>query len=306
MSEVFAEIRRRLQRMAWVDLEPALVTWLGSISPVDPMRPRLVLESLWLHQAHGQVRADVVAGVLELDNERARAGGVRVIRHWLQEGVMEIEAALPLLRRAAADPDMRVRLEALVAAGFMPPYEGAGLASLIADAPMDDPMQVVMRAVLAHIEASGSVDSELVHRFRLEQMSGEALVAQPMDEVVATVMLTRRDVPVAQRQAALAFVAGEKANVQVSRLAQLASDTSRPEQLRAIGELLLAMPVERLETVDAYEWGEGFGPWYLAALSRLRPEAPWHELPAEEVVGMLTVLPPGEAPARVRRRAAPC
>ncbi len=291
--------RRRLQSTPWRELEPELLRWLAGLNSSDPLHDRLVLESLWLHQAHGDARPGFVRRVLELEDPRARAGAIRVVRHWLDEGEVSTEEALALLDTGATDPDMRVRLETLVAAGFLPDVEGTGIVSLIADQEMDEAMRTVMEAALNHLTRDGGgLNAPLVRRFRLERAPLEELMALDLEPVVALVRLGRTDVPMTARQEALMFM---DAADPLDRIGRLATEASRHDHIRALGELLVTLNAEPGQ-LQAVEWPGALDPWVLALQARIDPEATWDAVADDRLLAMLEVLEPGDAPAAAMDR----
>ncbi len=244
--------RRRLQSGDPAAVLPAVDRWLGEIAArhammADPLHDRLTLEALWIHEAHGVHRADLLDRVLGLLEPRARAGGVRMIRMRLQDGSIDAGEAASRLERAIADPDMRVRLEATVAAGFLPPVLGESIAVRAADRPMDGPMFTVLEATLVELErrriaAGGTGDAGgLVRRLQLLRAPAEQLLEAPLDPLVASVRLARADLDAAARGEALDLLAGPAAGepartaVLLAELESARLDTT----VAAVGELLL-------------------------------------------------------------------
>jgi len=201
--------RRRLQQADPAQLFPVLKTWIDGIDPNDPLRDRMHLEALWVLQGQGVVDLDQVARVLALYEPRARAGAVRVLRHWLQSGAVAPDAVAPLFLDAASDDDMRVRLEAVSGAGFLPAESGLEVAARAAERPMDDAMAIVLRETVTYLGAGATAGSDVVRRIQLNAMSPDALAGVEMDELVASVVLARTDMPRETRDAALATLAGD-------------------------------------------------------------------------------------------------
>ncbi|MHC5025491.1 MAG: PVC-type heme-binding CxxCH protein [Planctomycetota bacterium] len=210
--------RRRLQRMVATDVFPELISWMADLDAAGTLDDRLVLEALWLHQAHGRIDLEMLDRAATLDTPWARAGAIRVLRHWLQQGEVDPVAALPLLERAANDEDMGVRLEGAVACGFIPSAEAAAVAAAAAEHEMDEGLRIALEGTLAHLERYGEPDSAIVRRMRLERTSALELTDLPMDDDVAAVMLLRGDVLEETRHAALVHLAGNAPAEQASEL----------------------------------------------------------------------------------------
>jgi glucose/arabinose dehydrogenase len=92
----------------------AVKKWIESLDKEDPDYERLMLEALWLHQAHNVVNLDLLNRLLASPEFRARAAATRVLCHWRDR----VPDALGLVKKLAADPYPRVRLEAVRAASF--------------------------------------------------------------------------------------------------------------------------------------------------------------------------------------------
>ncbi|MHC5114683.1 MAG: PVC-type heme-binding CxxCH protein, partial [Planctomycetota bacterium] len=230
--------RRRLQRLPATDVFPELASWLARIDADDPERDRLELEALWLHQAHGRIDLEAVDRVAALTTPLARAGAVRVLRHWLQQELVTPEDALPRLERAVTDDDMRVRIEGVLACGFVPRVEAAAVAAVAGEREMDDGLQIVLEETLAHLEPYGEPDSEIARRLRLRRIDVEALLATEMDDAVARAMLARADVPRARREDALASLAGDDGSARIEQLVSVL--VTYRDAHEAVAPLLLA------------------------------------------------------------------
>jgi mono/diheme cytochrome c family protein len=229
--------RRRLQSMP--DAVAVADRWLAALSPVDPLRDRLMLEVLWIHGARGDVDIGLARRVMGLYEPLARAGAVRQLRHWLQAGEVAPDDAAPLLEAATRDPDMRVRLEGVLACGFLDRADAANIAALAADQPMDDAMSTVLQSTLKFLSPSADVASAMVRRIQLGQMPVEELSAQEIDDVVARVLLARDDAPLQRRHEALVHLAGSDPDAQSRRLVAELREVNSDHDVRAIGGLLL-------------------------------------------------------------------
>ncbi|MFG0314936.1 MAG: hypothetical protein ACF8LL_12245, partial [Phycisphaerales bacterium] len=237
--------RRRLQKADPEALFPVLRTWVNSIDPNDILRDRMYLEALWILQGQGVVDLELAQTVLGLYEARARAGAVRVLRHWLQSEQVTSSDVIELMREAAADPDMRVRLEAVSAAGFMSRASGANVISIATERPMDEAMSVVVRETVKHLNPGESA-SLMVRLIQLEAMSPAQLGEQEMDEIVAGVIVARDDMPEDVRHDALTVLAGDDPSERARALFTRLSG-AKDRQARAIGALLLGMAPDTLQ-----------------------------------------------------------
>jgi len=85
--------------------------WTDALDPTDPLHDRLLLESLWIHQAHGRIDTAPLERLLEGKTPEARAGAVRVLRHWIVAGDVDASEAIALLQRAVVDEEDRPAVE---------------------------------------------------------------------------------------------------------------------------------------------------------------------------------------------------
>ncbi|MHC4949309.1 MAG: PVC-type heme-binding CxxCH protein [Planctomycetota bacterium] len=243
--------RRRLQAAPAADVLPALDRWLDGLDPADPLHPRLVLESLWIRHAHGDRAEALLTRVLALGEPRARAGAARVLRHWLQDGDVTPAVAAPVLEQIVQDPDMRVRLEGVVACGFLPGAPGAAIASLAAERPMDDALAIVLDETLVHLSEDEAAESEALRRVRLRRMDAAALLAEPRDALVARVMVTRSDLPLARRLEAVPALGGDAGPAGARGLVDEAARARSGAALASLGEVLRALPRDDAAAVEA-------------------------------------------------------
>ncbi|MGJ8696998.1 MAG: PVC-type heme-binding CxxCH protein [Verrucomicrobiaceae bacterium] len=89
---------------------------------------RLVLEALWTTWGHHQPSLDLIEACLTAKDRRVRAAAVRVVRHSLHL----LESPQSYLLQAAADPDPRVRIEALNGASWLGGKDGANILLTVA------------------------------------------------------------------------------------------------------------------------------------------------------------------------------
>lgn len=189
--------RRRLQRWDADEVLTAAAAWAGKLAADEPLRERLMLELLWLHQAHGRADGAVLDAVLASADARARAAAVRVVMHWSRDGLMASSEALARLERAATDPDMRVRLEAVTACGWLA-WSGQGaeasrVAERAAAMPMDAGLRAIVDETLAFLSRFGGGESAVAQRATLDGLPTDVLARLEMTPMVASVLVVRAD-----------------------------------------------------------------------------------------------------------------
>ncbi|MFI4861249.1 MAG: PVC-type heme-binding CxxCH protein [Phycisphaerales bacterium JB063] len=204
--------RRRLQRADPAVVLPMLDEWLEDLDDDSPDYARLMLEGLWIHQAHGSVNVDLLEEVLDLDNAAAVAGGVRVLRYWLQLGEIAQRDADRRIRRLTDHDDMRVRLELVMACAYLADADDArDYMNEIAEMPMDAGLQNALQESLKYLNdrpaveendqvgdngASGDGPIGIGEKLRLLDLPAEALMQEAAEhDAKAAVALERPDVP---------------------------------------------------------------------------------------------------------------
>ncbi len=113
--------RRELREHPSTDVLPAVNDWVAGLNRNDPNYEHYVLEALWTTWGLNQAEESLLRQLLEAKDFRARAAAVRVLRY----NTHRIADHVALLEKAAADEHGRVRLEAVVAASWMPNIEAA-------------------------------------------------------------------------------------------------------------------------------------------------------------------------------------
>lgn len=295
-----ALVRERLYSTDPASLLPVVDRWLAGLDPADVERDRLLLEGLWIHQAHGDIDRELVERVARVYEPRARAGAVRVLRHWLQSGAITPGAAAPVLETAADDDDMRVRLEAVIAAGFMPRADGSAIITRAAERPMDQAMTIVLRETLTHLGSDGG--SESLRRLVLESTPAAKLLEKERDDIVSSVLLARDDIELSARLEALTALAGSADADRAARLVDEISRSRTERGIRAIGGLLLTIPEaasrpleSRLRTSLTAD-SAAARQVAMAALMRLDRLADGDAASTTDMIAALAMLEAGSAP----------
>ncbi|MDH3583777.1 MAG: c-type cytochrome, partial [Phycisphaerae bacterium] len=112
--------RRELRGRNVDEVLSAVTKWVGKLDPAGAGYEHHKLEALWVTWGLNRVDQALLKDLLKAKDHRARAAAVRVLRytgHQVKDQVALIEAA-------SADPHGRVKLEAIVAASWLPKNKG--------------------------------------------------------------------------------------------------------------------------------------------------------------------------------------
>ena len=112
----------------------AVKSWVAKLDKADTEHEHQLTEALWVHQYHDVVNLELLDRVLASPDFHARAAATRILCAWRDR----IPKALEILKKLAADPYPRVRLEAVRAASFFPVPEAVEVALISADHPTDE------------------------------------------------------------------------------------------------------------------------------------------------------------------------
>lgn len=108
--------RRALRSFPVDEVMPAVKTWVASLDKASPDFEHQRLEALWVTWGINKIDADLLREVLQSPDFRARSAAVRAVRY----NYHVLPDYVALLDKAATDPEGRVRLEAIVAASWIP------------------------------------------------------------------------------------------------------------------------------------------------------------------------------------------
>ena len=236
--------RRELAEFGAQAVLPAAAKWRNSLAEDDPDRDRLVLETLWLHQALGEQNPTLLNTVLQSDNPRVRAAGVRVLRWWLDD----IDDPFTPLQHMALDPDALVRSEVIYALGFLPDSRSVEILSLAMRQPVDADTKGVLHRTVSALKPFGEVGGEGTEAWRLGRLSDAELTTEPMDHFVAIETMRRGSVPATQRRAAAQWIAsrsGRPVSAEVLATATMLSDDDT-----GLAPLLSIMLAEQAEPLQ--------------------------------------------------------
>lgn len=127
--------RRALRGYSAEEVLPAVKAWVAGLDQADPDYQHRRLEALWVTWGMNAVDEALLRELLASPDFRVRSAAVRVLRY----NHHRIADHAALLEKAAADPEGRVRLEATVAASWIPDKKAATkIVEIAAALPVDD------------------------------------------------------------------------------------------------------------------------------------------------------------------------
>lgn len=150
--------QRELRGRDASEVSASLKTWVTGLDKTDPRYEHHLLEGLWVSWGINQVDESLLRQLLQANDYRTRAAAVRVLRYTGHQ----VADQPSLLQHAAADEHGRVRLEALVAASWLPSEQAMPIVGIIAQHDIDDWMEAPYNAVLTHFTGEETADVQTV------------------------------------------------------------------------------------------------------------------------------------------------
>ena len=139
------QARRALSGRSRGEVAVTLAAWAARLDVCDPNLQHHLLEALWTYQSVDEVDRPLLTRLLRGDDPRIRAAATRVLGAWAER----VGDATTLVAELAADPDPRVRLEAVQVAGRIPSAAAASAAVRALEMPSDPPLEFALRRSLA-------------------------------------------------------------------------------------------------------------------------------------------------------------
>ncbi|MEO0469315.1 MAG: PVC-type heme-binding CxxCH protein [Bacteroidota bacterium] len=165
--------RRELRGRNQSEVLAATQKWLTDLDPQDERYLQHQLEGLWVSWGMNKVDQDLLKQLLQAEDYRVRAASVRVLRY-MQHQVPDY---VNLLKAAAEDPHGRVRMEAIVAASWLPIDEGKPIVGAAGQYELDDWLRPVYETALAHLQGkSVTQNKEAVVETRLQGADRELYI----------------------------------------------------------------------------------------------------------------------------------
>ncbi|HSJ04229.1 MAG TPA: PVC-type heme-binding CxxCH protein, partial [Verrucomicrobium sp.] len=127
--------RRALRSHPASEVMPVLQNWVAALDQKDPSYEHYALEALWTSWGLNQVDDALLRQLLNAKDVHARAAAVRVLRY----NTHLVPDYAALLKKAASDEHGRVRLEAIVAASWLPDTAAAkSIVAIASSLPLDE------------------------------------------------------------------------------------------------------------------------------------------------------------------------
>lgn len=140
--------RRELRARNAGEVLKKLELWVSALDKTNPRYEHHVLEALWVTWGLNKVNKDILIQMLAAKDFRARAAAVKVLRYTGHQ----ITEQPTLLMTAAKDKNPRVRLEAFVAASWLPKEIGLPIIETAGQMKLDSWMQKPYEAAISHIQ----------------------------------------------------------------------------------------------------------------------------------------------------------
>lgn len=193
-----------LGKHAAAEVIPATKQWAAALDKADPSYEHHRLEALWVHQYHNIVDLGLLGDVLKSPEPRARAQAVRVLTYWRDR----VPNAVALVKTAAADDNMRVRLEAVRAASFFNDKDvpaAIDAAYTVLKQPTDYYIDYTLKETLKQLQGLSKETTALptdpqVLAAVIERMSDSELHRAPATEPVLIARLERKSSDAAMRE----------------------------------------------------------------------------------------------------------
>jgi putative heme-binding domain-containing protein len=119
--------------------------WVGQLDRNDPHYDHHLVEAMWAYQNIDRPNEAILQRVLAAKDGHARAAGARTLRYWHAH----VSDPVAMVARAAGDEFPRVRMEAVLSAGFVPKAEAFAAALAALDFPKDASVTLALTQTVA-------------------------------------------------------------------------------------------------------------------------------------------------------------
>ncbi|MFM8283518.1 MAG: PVC-type heme-binding CxxCH protein [Planctomycetaceae bacterium] len=179
------------------EVVPAVKSWLAGLDTAAPDFEHRRLEALWTLRHFDQVDVPLLEAVLGSKEPRARAAAMRVLAAIADR----VPGSLDLVRRAAADESLRVRLEALRTATFLRVPEAVEALAIAGEFPSDRQMDYVKKEAARVLEPEFrkardarqalALATDAGRRWLYRNLSTDDLIHEPRSPALYREMLLR-------------------------------------------------------------------------------------------------------------------
>jgi mono/diheme cytochrome c family protein len=139
-------VRRELRGRNAAEVMPRVRAWVAKLNAQDPNFEHNLLEALWVSWGFNKVDQSLLNRLLQAKDYHARAAAVRVLRYSGHQVVNQPA----LLAKAAQDDHGRVRMEAFVAASWLPKEKANPIFNVAKTKPLDEWMDKPFEIAVAH------------------------------------------------------------------------------------------------------------------------------------------------------------
>jgi mono/diheme cytochrome c family protein len=139
-------VRRELRGRNAAEVMPRVRAWVAKLNTQDPNFEHNLLEALWVSWGFNKVDQSLLNRLLQAKDYHARAAAVRVLRYSGHQVVNQPA----LLAKAAQDDHGRVRMEAFVAASWLPKEKANPIFNVAKTKPLDEWMDKPFEIAVAH------------------------------------------------------------------------------------------------------------------------------------------------------------
>jgi mono/diheme cytochrome c family protein len=137
---------------------PKLRSWVSKLDKLDPRYEHHVLEALWVSWGLNKVDQVLLNQLLKSKDYHVRAAAVRVLRYTGHQ----VKNQQSLITQAVQDPHGRVRLEAIMAASWLPKEKSLPILAVAKTKPLDPWMLRPYEIALAHVSGKNFVEKKEV------------------------------------------------------------------------------------------------------------------------------------------------
>ncbi len=142
------QARLELSEQDHYKVSKAVNEWVENLNPNETDYEHHLVEAMWACQNVEGPSEAVLKRVMAAKDGHARAAGARVIRYWHAQ----LSDPVAMIAKAAGDSFPRVRMEAILSAGFIPKAEAFPAALIALDSDRDSFIDVVLPQTVKALE----------------------------------------------------------------------------------------------------------------------------------------------------------